>query len=56
MNKIQFEETVTSLSPEEMTDINGGSFFYDFFYYATAAARALMIGASENPGGYMSAH
>jgi hypothetical protein len=56
MNKIQLEENMISLSPEEMTEINGGSFFYDFFYYASAAAHALMIGASENPGGYMSAH
>jgi hypothetical protein len=56
MNKVQFAETMVSLSQEEMTEINGGSFFYDFFYYASAAAHALIIGASENPGGYMSAH
>ncbi len=56
MNKIQLEENIVSLSQEEMTDINGGSFWYDVFYYASAADHALMIGASENLGGYLSAH
>ena len=56
MYTTDFTENFTTLSSDDMLSINGGSFWYDICYFTAVFAKGMMVGASENPGGYMSAH